>query len=89
MQIKCLLFGEVRAMANADFIILEGFDLSRGDGVNSNDILAKLTQVLPQEAKGLVTASALAVNCEYIPLEGPVVVNPNDEVALIPPVSGG
>ena len=37
----------------------------------------------------VVSASVLAVNQEYVPLDSDVDVTPRDEVALIPPISGG
>jgi molybdopterin converting factor small subunit len=50
------------------------------------DVRTAVERLWPQ-ASGLLANSAVAVNNEYADADHPI--QPRDEVALIPPVSGG
>jgi len=57
-------------------------------GTDSNQFLELLHQEFPSLSK-LLTISILAVNLEFVDKERPVIFQNNDEVAVIPPISGG
>jgi molybdopterin converting factor subunit 1 len=74
------LFARVREAAGTDEIKI---DLETG---SVGEIRAALADRIPSMA-GLIARSAVAVNSEYAPDDR--AVSAVDEVALIPPVSGG
>ncbi len=76
MQTTIKIFGGLKTLAGTDEVILE---LPNGATV------AKLLEAFPWVDAD--TALVVAVNREYA--DRSTVVNPGDEVALIPPVSGG
>ena len=81
MQVRMRLFGPLRDVAAE----AEGWrELRKGDSVG--DLLATLRRegVLPEK---ILAASAVAVNQEYA--ERGRVLMDGDEVAILPPVSGG
>ncbi|MEX0683282.1 MAG: molybdopterin converting factor subunit 1 [Dehalococcoidia bacterium] len=61
-------------------------DVELGEGLTAADVFAALADRYPGLA-GFATSVRFAVNAEYVPNTHPV--RPGDEVALIPPVSGG
>jgi molybdopterin synthase catalytic subunit/molybdopterin converting factor small subunit len=76
MQVRVKLFAGLRARAGTDALCLE-----LPDGARVGDALAKvrwLTEDVPV---------VMAVNLDYA--DAQVVLHPDDELALIPPVSGG
>lgn len=78
---KILLFGITRDIVGKD--TLSGQPFSQAKTIeNLKDVLRK---EYPEIAK--ITSLAFAVNEEYARDETPI--NQNDEVAVIPPVSGG
>lgn len=81
MQIKVLLFGQLREVVGASE---EEVELS--EGACSADLLAHYQQRFPQIER-LCPSIAMAVNQEYVASSAPL--QPGDEVALLPPVSGG
>ncbi len=81
MQIKVLLFGQLREVVGASE---EEVDLS--EGACSADLLAHYQQRFPQIER-LCPSIAMAVNQEYVSSSAPL--QSGDEVALLPPVSGG
>ncbi len=76
MRVRVKLFAGLRDRAGAEEIELE-----LPDGANVGDALALLTHV----SDGIKVV--MAVNREYADADVPL--HPNDELALIPPVSGG
>jgi molybdopterin synthase catalytic subunit len=76
VQVKVRLFAMLRERAGADSLELE-----LPDGARVRDALASLGGL----ADGL--SLVMAVNREYA--DGETVLRPDDELALIPPVSGG
>jgi len=81
MQVKVRYFGMLKEIAGRDQEVVE-----LGAGSCAGDLFAQLQQRFPRldAFRGSV---ALAVNLEYS--DGKTVLRDNDEVALIPPVSGG
>jgi molybdopterin converting factor subunit 1 len=61
-------------------------EVELGEGLTAADVLAVLTRTYP-ELGGLDAGVRFAVNAEYVPDTHPL--SDGDEVALIPPVSGG
>ncbi len=81
MQIDILLFGPVREMAGADTIQV---DVPADATVDA--VAAALAAACPRMAHALPPAR-FAVNGAFA--TGDVVLQKGDEVAVIPPVSGG
>lgn len=79
MRVK--LFAALREKAGADSIPV---DLPAGATVK--DLAAALARAIP-EAAPLLRSVRFAVNCSFAGPE--TVIGPGDEVAVIPPVSGG
>jgi molybdopterin converting factor subunit 1 len=81
VQVKVRYFGMVKEIAGRDREVVE-----LGDASCAADLFALLQQRFPKldSFRGSI---ALAVNLEYS--DGKTVLRDNDEVALIPPVSGG
>jgi MoaE-MoaD fusion protein len=76
MQVRVLLFAGLRERAGRDHV-----DLELHDGARAGDVLDEL-RVLTADTRVLI-----AVNEEYAASD--TVLHPGDELALIPPVSGG
>ena len=81
MTVTVILFAAARDLAGADSLAL---DLPAGATVT--DLRAELARRVPALAK-LLAKSAVAVNHDFV--EDDRVLAPGDEVAIIPPVSGG
>ncbi len=81
MQVRVLYLGMLREIAGC-----ERETLALGDAVTVGELYAQLQQRIPK-LKDFRGAIALAVNYEYS--DGNTALKDNDEVALIPPVSGG
>jgi len=81
MQVRVLYLGMLREIAGCERETVE-----LGDAATAGELYSKLQQRIPrlQEFRGAI---ALAVNYEYS--DGKTALHDNDEVALIPPVSGG
>ena len=81
MRVKVVYLGMLREIAGCEREVVELRDAS-----TAADLYTNLQQRLPklQDFRGAI---ALAVNYEYA--AGTVILHENDEVALIPPVSGG
>lgn len=80
MTVAVHLFARVRELAGTDQVCLR-----IGDGTVAG-IRDRLADHYPAAA-GLIARSAVAVNGEYAPDD--YVVCSADEIALVPPVSGG
>ena len=86
---RCLLFGEARAQYQLLTKRREDYvDLEIPLGTTSVQLLSKLRDVYGDFGQFL-DISVLAINQEYVPIDAAVVIQPTDEVAVIPPVSGG
>jgi MoaE-MoaD fusion protein len=81
MQVRVLFFGMLK-----DVIGCGTDTLTLGEGAVLADVLAHYENKIPK-LKDLLPAIAMSVNREYA---GPEVrLRPDDEIALLPPVSGG
>jgi molybdopterin synthase catalytic subunit len=81
VQVKVRYFGTLKDIAGRDREVVEV-----GDGICVGDLFAQIQQRYPK-MDAFRGSIALAVNLEYS--NGRAVLRDNDEVALIPPVSGG
>ena len=81
MQVRVLYLGMLRDLAGREREVVQ-----IPDGARLSDLYAELQQRMPK-LQGFGTAIALSINYEYC--DGTAVLQDNDEVALIPPVSGG
>ena len=81
MQINARLFAVLRDKAGTDSLVLEVTE-----GCTAAQASASLLDCLPQ-LRPFADAAMLAVNLEYV--EPTHVMRAGDELALIPPVSGG
>jgi molybdopterin converting factor subunit 1 len=81
MILKVRLFARAKDLAGADVVTVEV-----ADGATVADLRAALGRRYRQLA-GLVERSALAVNAEFA--NAMHALSPEDEIALLPPVSGG
>jgi molybdopterin converting factor subunit 1 len=80
-RLSVRLFAHFRERAGADAVTVE-----LPDGATVGTLLARLGGLWP-DATGLLEKSVVAVNEEYAPADH--ALRPGDDVALIPPVSGG
>lgn len=81
MQVHVLYLGMLRDLAGREREVVQ-----LSEGARLSDLYAELQQSIPK-LQGFRNAIALAINYEYS--DGAAVLHDNDEVALIPPVSGG
>jgi len=81
MQVKVRYFGMTKEIAGCDQEVVE-----LGEGTCAADLFAQLQQRFPK-LDAFRGSIALAVNLEYS--DGKTILRDHDEVALIPPVSGG
>ena len=79
--IRILLFAAVRERLSADELSLE-----LAPGTTAADLLARVAHEHPRAAP-LLAAVRVAANQEFV--QGSYVLRETDEIALIPPVSGG
>ena len=80
MQLKIIAFGIARDIVGQPTIT---FDLATGESVG--DLKAALAKAYPK--LDALASLAIAVNQEYAKNE--ICLSPEDEIVLIPPVSGG
>lgn len=81
VRVRVRLFARLRELAGAD-----GFELELADGATAADLYSELRRRAP-ELPAEPGSVRVAVNREFAGWEG--VLQDGDEVALIPPVSGG
>ncbi len=81
MRIRVLFFGVVKELTGKSHE-----DVEVRDGGSVRDLLQHYESTVP-ELKTWFSSLALAVNQQYARPD--TILNPNDEVALLPPVSGG
>mmetsp|Transcript_24372 Transcript_24372/g.33573 ORF Transcript_24372/g.33573 Transcript_24372/m.33573 type:complete len:83 (+) Transcript_24372:382-630(+) len=81
VKVNVLFFARVREIVGASEINLE-----LGSGANTNDLVNVLVQKYPKLGE-IIPKIVLALNQEYVidTLE----LKEGDEIALIPPISGG
>ena len=81
MQIRVLFFGVLKDLAGK-----ASDSLSLPENATLGDVLSHYEQIIPR-LKETASSLAMSVNQEYA---GPATrLRPGDEVALLPPVSGG
>jgi len=81
MKIKVLFFASCR-----DIVGTKELDLEVQEGFRVRDLKRNLLEEYPRIAT-LNDVLSVAINAEYVGES--VLLNPGDEVAFIPPVSGG
>jgi MoaE-MoaD fusion protein len=81
MQVRVLYLGMLRDIAGRDQEVV-----SLADGSRLSDLYAELERRFPK-LEGFRNSLALALNLKYV--DAAAELHNNDEVALIPPVSGG
>jgi molybdopterin converting factor subunit 1 len=81
MTVRTLFFASYRDLAGT-----EEMTMRLPAGATARDLVEALRAAGPQWER-LPASPAVAVNLEYVPLG--TLLNDGDEVALIPPVSGG
>jgi molybdopterin converting factor subunit 1 len=84
MKVSILLFAMARELVGASEVVVE----AQGDSTDSSTVIALLLEHYPALADIMAT-SILAVNHEYVEKGTVTTIRPGDEVAVIPPVSGG
>jgi molybdopterin synthase catalytic subunit len=83
MRVKCLFFA-----ASRDVTGVQEKELTIADGTKTDALIAHLIEQFP--GLGPIFQSAvLAVNQDYTDPESPVELKEGDEIAVIPPISGG
>jgi molybdopterin converting factor subunit 1 len=80
-RVAVRVFARLRELAGAEVIYVPV-----PAGATADDV-RRAVEVLYPDAKGLLAKCAVAVNNEYAAADQPI--RDGDEVALIPPVSGG
>ncbi len=80
MEIDIILYGIAR-----DIIGATSYSMKIGEGSTVDELLNNLKNEFPKLS--LLTSLLIAVNDEYATME--YVIKENDEVVIIPPVSGG
>lgn len=83
MKVRCLFFGKGKELTN---ISEKEFILETK--TNSTNFLLILEKEFPSLSQILDTC-VLAVNQEYVDKGLPIALKEGDEIALIPPLSGG
>lgn len=81
MQIKILLFASCRDLVGAKHV-----ELSVRDGTTVGELKQQIVKDYPR-MRGITPSLSTAINMEYVGDDA--VLKSSDEVALIPPVSGG
>jgi len=82
MRVKCLFFAESRArtrLGDKEFFLEEGN--------TTKELTQKILQEFPS-LSDILNRCIFAVNQEYLG-ENPVILKEGDEIAIIPPLSGG
>jgi molybdopterin converting factor subunit 1 len=81
MKVKVRLFARIRELAG-----ISEMEVEIGEGMSVEEVFELVRARIPRLA-GQQLPVAFAVNARYVTPEHPV--RPGDEVAIIPPVSGG
>lgn len=83
MKVKVLFFAASREAAGKSEETVE-----IDDGGTTETLLLRLVQCYPA-LDSVMRSCVFAVNQEYVPRSQALPLKPNDEVAIIPPLSGG
>jgi len=83
MKVKVMFFAKSREVAGCSECVVE-----MEDGAQTRDLLMKLYAQYPA-LETVMKSCVLAVNQEYIQLDQQLPLKETDEVAIIPPLSGG
>ncbi|KAJ7560695.1 hypothetical protein O6H91_04G140900 [Diphasiastrum complanatum] len=81
IRVSVLMFAKARELAGLSEVSLEV-----DEGATTADCLKILVSTY-DKLQSITESMVLALNHDYV--ENPVVVNDGDELALIPPISGG
>lgn len=81
MTVSVLAFAHLKTVLGAETV-----SVSLTDGATVRDLIRHLQETCPELTQWM-KSTRVAVNCEYA--EPDTVLHDGDEVALIPPVSGG
>jgi len=84
MRVKCLYFAASREITDKKE---EQFDLEK-TVVNSKEFIEILLKKYPG-LQIIIEKSILAINQEYIDRNAEIILREGDEIAFIPPISGG
>ena len=85
MRVKVVLFAAAKDAAGTPELELE---LSDDDGTGTTAVVDALQKQHPQLER-ILPRCALAVNGEYVTEDATPALKPGDEVAVLPPMSGG
>ncbi len=83
MIVTVLCFAKAREIVDASEL-----QLQLPEGATSRDLVALLVQQHPK-LQDLFKSCVLAVNQEYVRVDEAIALKQSDEVAIIPPLSGG
>eukprot|EP00884_Botryococcus_braunii_P015854 jgi/Botrbrau1/2952/Bobra.0026s0023.1 len=83
MQVRVLFFARGRELAG-----VSESDVEVGPGATVHQLWLKLLEDYPDLSE-IAGCTVLALNQTYVNKDDPVVLKDGDEVALIPPISGG
>jgi molybdopterin converting factor small subunit len=86
MRVRVLFFGRLKDLAGAASMGQGPWSIELPKNASLRDLLAIYQEKIPA-LKELIASLALAVNGRYA--DPDTKLNPDDEVALLPPVSGG
>ena len=81
---RVLFFASLREAAGTDEL-----NVSIARPVSLDDLLARLEERLSETAMSALTAENVRLAVNQTLQKGPVVIQPGDEVAFLPPVTGG
>jgi sulfur-carrier protein len=80
---RILLFGRLTELAGVS-------EIDHPAGANLSQIVASLATEYPELVEALNDKTTrAALNLQLVPIGGDPVIGPNDELAFMPPVSGG
>ena len=85
MKVKVLLFAAARAAAGTPELELE---LADADSTGTSAVVSALQKQYPQLER-ILPRCALAINGEYVTEDAAPSLKAGDEVAVLPPMSGG
>jgi MoaE-MoaD fusion protein len=83
MLVKVLFFARCRELCD-----VTGVDLTMEEGSSTPELLEVLLENYPRLSE-VLGSCVLSLNKEYLDPDKPAVLRDGDEVALIPPISGG
>jgi molybdopterin converting factor subunit 1 len=83
MNVKCLFFA-----ASKDATGVHEKALTIDKGTKTDALIQNLIEQFPA-LRPIFQSAVLAVNQEYIDPESPIELKEGDEIAVIPPISGG